>query len=141
MPGPLLKNQLGATAQEVDELKGQIHELRQTITALASAIERKPNPAPQMQDSFVMQLLLEEKQQNARLADKIAEYQDPLSQIERLQAFASLMPKSEDNGSKMLEEVISTVGGIVAAKMVQGETSAGGGEPDPNHAPDEPEEY
>ena len=124
MPGPLRTGAPGATAQEVDELKRHIQDLDQKLHAIANALDRRPNPAP-AGDGFVMQMLLAEKDRNERLADKIAEYQNPLHQLEQLQALSNILPKADDGGNKVLEEVLSTVGGLVAAKMAQGAPSQG----------------
>ena len=140
MPGRLRTEAIGATAHEVDELKQRISDLDQKLHAIASALERRPNPVQSNQDSFVMQLLLAEKDRNERISEKLAEYQNPLHQLDQLQTLSALLPQQDDGGSKMLEEVLQTVGGLVAAKMAQGQTPEGDSEPDRDHAVDDDEE-
>ena len=42
----------------------------------------------------------------------------------------NMLPQQAPENNKMLEEVISTVGGLIAAKMAQAETQESSGAPD-----------
>tara|TARA_R110002020_G_scaffold59936_9_gene162958 strand:- start:328 stop:621 length:294 start_codon:yes stop_codon:yes gene_type:complete len=80
-----------------------------------------------MSENVLLQLLMSERDKTERQNDRLAELQDPLAQLEQLQMLNSMMPQQAPEGNKMLEEVISTVGGLIAAKMAQEETQEGSG--------------
>ena len=141
MPGPIHNNAGSASAIEVEDMKARLLAMDRKLEALVNVLERRPNPAPapaQDSNGFIMQLLLAEKENTARQAERLAELQNPLNQLDQLQALSALIPAQEDSSnSKMMEEVLSTVGAIVASKMAQGEESAGGGASDHGYAEDD----
>ncbi len=122
-------------------MKSQLSSMNRKLEALVSVLERRSNPAPapaQDSNGFIMQLLLAEKENSARMAERLGELQNPLNQLDQLQALSALIPTPEDSsGSKMMEEVLSTVGAIVASKMAQSEESEGGGAPDHSYEEDD----
>jgi|TARA_R110000824_G_scaffold394605_2_gene594566 arginine/lysine/ornithine decarboxylase len=130
MPGPIRTDIAYGQDPALEELKRETRELRRDLHDLAKTIA-KQNPAPAqngMSENVLLQLLMSEREKAERQSDRLAELQNPLAQIEQLQALASLMPSQpEESGNKMLEEVISTVGGLVAAKMVKSEAQEGDG--------------
>ena len=137
MPGPIHNGAQAASAREVDEMKARLQAMDRKLEALVNVLERRPNPAPQDSNGFIMQLLLAEKDRSERMAERLGDLQNPLNQLEQLQALTALIPAPEDSSSnKMLEDVLSTVGAIVASKMAQGEEDEGSGAADHGHAPD-----
>lgn len=129
MPGPIRTRPPGSSRAEIDDLKSEIRELRRDIHEIAKAAARQ-NPAPPqngMSENVLLQLLMSERDKTERQNDRLAELQDPLAQLEQLQMLNSMMPQQAPEGNKMLEEVISTVGGLIAAKMAQEETQEGSG--------------
>tara|TARA_R110000751_G_scaffold44863_2_gene102295 strand:+ start:643 stop:1074 length:432 start_codon:yes stop_codon:yes gene_type:complete len=122
---------------EIDQLKSELREMRRDIHEIAKAAAR-PNPvqpAQGMSENVLLQLLMSERDKSERQSDRLAQLQDPLAQLEQLAALNNMMPQGEPEGNKMLEEVIATVGGLIAAKMAQSETHEGGGAADHNDAP------
>ena len=138
MPGPIHTGAAPASAREVDELKSRLQDMDRKLEALVNVLERRPNPAPQDSNGFIMQLLLAEKDRSERMAERLGDLQNPLNQLEQLQALTALIPAPEDSSTnRMLEDVLSTVGAIVASKMAQGEEGAGGGAADHSNAEDD----
>ena len=86
-----------------------------------------------MSENVLLQLLMSEREKSERQNDRLAQLQDPLAQLEQLAALNSMMPQPAPENNKMLEEVISTVGGLIAAKMAQSEAQEGGGASDHHH--------
>lgn len=135
MPGPIRTHMAGSSRAEIDDLKSEIRELRRDIHEIAKAAARQ-NPVQQsngMSENVLLQLLMSEREKTERQHDRLAELQDPLAQLEQLQALNNIIPQAPPEGNKMLEEVISTVGGLIAAKMAQSEEDEGSRAPDHNH--------
>jgi hypothetical protein len=135
MPGPIRTRPPGSSRAEIDDLKSEIRELRRDIHEIAKAAARS-NPVPQgggMSENVLLQLLMSEREKSERQNDRLAQLQDPLAQLEQLATLNSMMPQPAPENNKMLEEVISTVGGLIAAKMAQSETQEGGGTSDYHH--------
>ena len=63
-------------------------------SALQHIVRQNPAPAPAASptDSILMQLFMAEREKTERQADRLAELQNPLSQIEQMQALADLLP-------------------------------------------------
>ena len=109
-------------------MKSRLQDMDRKLEALVNVLERRPNPAAQDSNGFIMQLLLAEKDRSERMAERLGVLQNPLNQLEQLQALTALIPAPEDSSTnRMLEDVLSTVGAIVASKMAQGEEGAGSG--------------
>ena len=135
MPGPIRTRPPGSSRAEIDDLKSEIRELRRDIHEIAKAAARQ-NPVPQnngMSENVLLQLLMSEREKSERQNDRLAQLQDPLAQLEQLATLNSMMPQPAPENNKMLEEVISTVGGLIAAKMAQSEAQEGGGASDYHH--------
>lgn len=132
MPGPIRTRVPGSSRAEIDDLKSEIRELRRDIHEIAKAAARQ-NPAPQqngMSENVLLQLLMSERDKTERQNERLAELQDPMAQLEQLQMLNNMLPQQAPENNKMLEEVISTVGGLIAAKMAQAETQESSGAPD-----------
>ena len=133
-----------ASALDLEETRAELRDLRRELnSALQHIVRQNPAPAPAASptDSILMQLFMAEREKTERQADRLAELQNPLSQIEQMQALADLLPSPpEESGNKILEEVIATVGGLVASQMVKEDEGESGVPADRGYADDGGEE-
>ena len=116
-------------APDESDLAEQVADLRELVHSLAATMQAQTrvNPTtPAGGDTVLMQLLLDERRRSEEKDAALQQLQNPLHQLDQLQALASLVqPEKEDNS--LLTGALEALGGVISASMDASEQSESSG--------------